>query len=155
MSYSPTNWVAGDAITADKMNNLENGVVDNSTTTTSMATALEALSEKINDLAKALIGEGLVIVEQPQNITAAVGAIIAIKIKVYSTNNSAINFQWQNKLTTVEEWNNTTLNGYNTDTLTVQVTEARYKYDWRCVMTYQNIEYISDTINILPTNSSQ
>ena len=28
MSYTPTNWVTGDIVTADKLNKLENGVAD-------------------------------------------------------------------------------------------------------------------------------
>lgn len=44
-------------------------------------------------------------------------------------------YQWQYRRSETGTWNNTTMSGYNTATLTVSATKARNGYQYRCVVT--------------------
>lgn len=68
--------------------------------------------------------------KQPEDVTAAVGDTVELKIGA----NGAVKYQWQNSQDGAA-WSNSGISGYNTDTLTFQMIAVRYGYVWRCVIT--------------------
>lgn len=50
-------------------------------------------------------------------------------------------YQWQYRPTPTGAWQNSSSTGYNTDTLTVEITEARYAYYYRCRLTGKDGNY--------------
>ena len=86
----------------------------------------------------------LEIIEQPVNVAAEVGETAALTVVA----TGAVKYQWQNSLNG-EDWSNSGISGFNTETLSVPVTEARYGYLWRCVLTgATGEELITDAVMI-------
>jgi len=68
----------------------------------------------------------------PQNTTGSVGDNVTFTVT--TSVDTGFTYQWQYSKDGVK-WSNTTMAGYNTDTLTVPVTAARNGYEYRCVLT--------------------
>lgn len=73
------------------------------------------------------------ITTQPAPVTADSGDTVSFKVK---TNGYAVSYCWQYRK--IYKWFDTTMTGYNTDTLTVPATGARNGYDYRCVITFDD-----------------
>ena len=73
------------------------------------------------------------ITAQPKSVTVDTGSTVQFKV---STKGVIKSYQWQYRK--VYKWFDTTLTGYNTNTLTVPATGARNGYDYRCVITFKN-----------------
>ena len=69
----------------------------------------------------------------PQNTTGSVGDNVTFTVT--TSVEEGFTYQWQYRRSATGNWTNTTLTGYNTDTLTVPVTTARNGYEYRCVLT--------------------
>ena len=75
--------------------------------------------------------EPAAITAQPENVTVASGEKAIFTV---ATTGEVVSYQWQYKKLHV--WFDTTMEGYNTDTLTVAATGQRNGYDYRCVVTF-------------------
>ena len=71
------------------------------------------------------------IVSQPQSVTAESGE--AVQFKVTATGD-VVSYKWEYRK--ISKWYNTSMEGYNTDTLTVAVKGDRNGYDYRCIITF-------------------
>ena len=69
----------------------------------------------------------------PQNATGSVGDNVTFTVT--TSVEEGFTYQWQYRRNATATWTNTTMTGYNTDTLTVPVTAARNGYAYRCVLT--------------------
>jgi plastocyanin len=85
------------------------------------------------------------ITRQPKNVTGTVGENVQLSLKATG---AGLTYQWQ-RSTNQTEWYNSQLDGYDTATMTVPVTEVRYTYYWRCVVQASNGEtVVSNTVRI-------
>ena len=68
-----------------------------------------------------------------------VGAVVAVgntaQFTIGTSVESGFTYQWQYRRSATGSWTNTTMNGYNTATLTVPATKARNGYQYRCILT--------------------
>ena len=71
------------------------------------------------------------IVKQPQSITAQSGETVQFTVEATG---DIVSYQWQYR--SLYKWFNTSMDGYNTDTLTVAATGQRHGYEYRCVITF-------------------
>ena len=74
------------------------------------------------------------ITKQPVSVEAQVGDTVQFSVEATG---KGLTYQWQNSLYKTT-WNNSGLSGNATSTITVDVTEARFGYYWRCVITDAN-----------------
>lgn len=84
--------------------------------------------------AKLTVTKDLVISEQPEDVTVRSGAKATFKVKASGI---GLKYQWQWK-SGKREWANTTMTGYNTDTLTFTTQDAHNGRQYRCVITDAN-----------------
>jgi len=75
----------------------------------------------------------LEITEQPTTGYGFIGSTTKFTVKLSET--TGIKYQWQYRRSETAAWTNTTMTGYNTKTLTVDVTAARSGYQYRCKLT--------------------
>ena len=88
------------------------------------------------------------ITTQPTNQTGAIGDNAVFTIVA----DNVVAYQWQFKRPD-SNWSNSTSSGYNTDTLTVEIQEARYGYYYRCRLTGKDGKYVfSDEVQIIPNS---
>ena len=98
----------------------------------------------------------LEITSQPQDFTGYVGEVAPFSVKVNKNNAT---FQWEVKTSSGAAWKNTKISGYNTNCLSVDVSQARLAYKFRCLVTsgsesvYSNavglfLKEVSDTLSI-------
>ena len=73
------------------------------------------------------------ITEQPKNVCGLVNNSVKFSVKLSAT--SDIKYEWQYRKSATANWTATTMTGYNTKTLTVDVTAARSGYEYRCKIT--------------------
>jgi hypothetical protein len=71
------------------------------------------------------------ITKQPESVTVDSGESVQFSI---TAEGAIVSYQWQYKK--LYKWFNTSMTGYNTDTLTVAATGQRNGYDYRCVVTF-------------------
>ena len=72
------------------------------------------------------------ITTQPKSVTAAAGE--TVKFTVAATG-GGLSYQWQFRKDSSTGWSNSGMTGCKTATLTVEATEARSGYQYRCVIT--------------------
>lgn len=88
------------------------------------------------------------ITQQPVDVEANVDDNVQLTVKATGT---GLTYQWQYHTTSGTSWGDSRLEGYNTDTLTVPVTLARYDMLWRCVVSSSTGEVItSNVVQIRP-----
>lgn len=75
----------------------------------------------------------LEITEQPAVGYGFIGSIAKFTVKLSGT--AGVKYQWQYRRNETANWTGTTMTGYNTKTLTVDVTAARNGYQYRCLLT--------------------
>ena len=97
------------------------------------------LDEEEEAAQESSLSTALAITTQPKSVAADVGETIQFTVEATGDD---LTYQWQNSKNQTT-WSNTGLTGYATSTLKVPVTEARYPYYWRCVITDAN----GDTLN--------
>ena len=71
------------------------------------------------------------IIAQPQSVNAETGTDVQFHVEVEG---DVVSYKWEYRK--VSKWYNTTMTGYNTDTLTVGAKGSRHKYDYRCTITF-------------------
>ena len=71
--------------------------------------------------------------EHPVEAFAATGS--EVTMSVTTSVEEGFTYQWQYRRNATANWTNTTMTGYNTDTLTIAATLARNGYEYRCVLT--------------------
>ena len=71
------------------------------------------------------------ITKQPEAVNAETGAEVQFHVEAEG---NIVSYKWEYRK--VWKWFNTSMTGYNTDTLTVTATGARNGYDYRCVITF-------------------
>jgi len=71
------------------------------------------------------------IIAQPEAVNAETGAEVQFHVEAEG---NIVSYKWEYRK--VWKWFNTSMTGYNTDTLTVTATGARNGYDYRCVVTF-------------------
>ena len=69
---------------------------------------------------------------QPEDAGAAVGETVTFSVSVAGT--GALTYQWQSKTASATEYTNTSSQGYNTATLTVEAQTTRNGASYRCVV---------------------
>ena len=72
-----------------------------------------------------------VITKQPEAIHAETGTEVQFHVEAEG---DIVSYKWEYRK--VWKWFNTSMTGYNTDTLTVTATGARNGYDYRCIITF-------------------
>ncbi len=88
--------------------------------------------------------ETAAITAQPQSVTVNSGETAVFSV---ATTGEVVSYKWQYKKLHV--WFDTTMTGYNTDTLTVAATGARNGYDYRCIVTFADgTKIISDAADM-------
>ncbi len=75
----------------------------------------------------------LTFVEQPVDVYTSVSSSVQFTVK--ASTDRGITYQWQYRRSSTASWSNTTMTGYNTNTLTVSATKNRNGYQYRCVLT--------------------
>ena len=89
-------------------------------------------NSKIESKAAVLhVSDPVVITAQPENVQTATGTAAVFKVK--ATN--AYSYQWQYARKGSTTWQNTSLTGCTTDTLSVDVITSRNGYRYRCLIT--------------------
>lgn len=87
----------------------------------------------------------LAITTQPVDFEGAVGETASFTVEATGT---SLTYQWEWYNGT--KWENTTVSGNKTDTITMTITEARYAYRYRCKITDKFGDVIvSDVVRIL------
>jgi len=71
------------------------------------------------------------IVGQPENVTANSGETVQFRVE---TQGEVVSYKWEYRK--IWKWFDTTMEGCDTDTLTVPVTGSRNSYDYRCTVTF-------------------
>ena len=71
------------------------------------------------------------ILSQPESVTEESGTAVQFRVE---TQGEVVSYKWQYRK--IYKWFDTSMTGYNTDTLTVTATGARNGYDYRCVITF-------------------
>ena len=85
-----------------------------------------------SNAAKLTVTAGPTITAQPQNVTAVNGT--KVSFKVTATGTGTLSYQWQYS-TNGTTWYNTSLTGYNTNTLTITASSTVNGRYYRCVVT--------------------
>lgn len=102
-------------------------------------------TDTVVDEGTKLIPEGNMIMLQPEAVTANSGETVTFSIEAFG---EIVSYQWQYRK--VYKWFDTSLDGYNTNTLTLAATGARNGYDYRCTVTYADgTVLISDAAELL------
>ena len=86
----------------------------------------------------------------PQNASGSVGDNVTFSVT--TSVDTGFTYQWQYRRTSTASWTNTSMEGYNTDTLTVSVTAARNGYEYRCVLTGSKNSKIESKAAVLTVN---
>ncbi|MBR4341446.1 MAG: hypothetical protein IKP88_01840, partial [Lachnospiraceae bacterium] len=92
----------------------------------------------------------LTIEEQPVDVTIIERANAEFSVKTVGT---GLKYQWQVSKDGGNTWTDSSLSGYNTDTLTVLATKARNGYKFRCVVTDKKNTTVTSsiaTLTVLP-----
>jgi len=89
-------------------------------------------NEEYSDVAALFVKTEIKITSQPSDVTAVLGTEITFKLKA---SGSRLKYQWQTSKDDGNTWVNSSLKGYNTDTLTVSVNVNRNGYQFRCILT--------------------
>ena len=76
--------------------------------------------------------DGLTIIKHPEDQSVPVGGVAKFTVVAVGDD---IKYKWQYQTATGTKWIDTALTGYNTDTLSVDVTSNRNGYKYRCVLT--------------------
>ena len=84
------------------------------------------------------------ITSEPEDYEGPVGEIATFKVE---TDGEDLKYQWQ--VYKNEAWKNTSMTGNNTDTLEVEITEARDGMKFRCVITADGYTVVSDEVAII------
>ena len=80
------------------------------------------------------------ILKHPEAVTARSGETAQLTVE---TQGHAVAYRWEYRV--IWKWFATTMDGCDTDTLTVSVTAARHGYDYRCIVTFADgTELISE-----------
>ena len=86
---------------------------------------------------------------QPTDQTGAVEDTVYFTVAGYNIEA----YQWQYLPSGSNRWQNSSSTGYNTDTLTVEITEQRYTYKYRCRLTGKDGKYTyTDEVRLLPNS---
>ena len=89
-------------------------------------------NSKIESKAAVLhVSDPVVITGQPANVKTATGTTAVFKV----TATNVYSYQWQYARKGSTTWQNTSLPGCNTDTLSVDVIASRNGYQYRCLIT--------------------
>ena len=89
-------------------------------------------------------GKAVTITEQPEDQTGERGSTVEFHIKATGTD---VKYQWQCSYDG-QDWINTNLPGYDTDTLQVTVNDDSLKCKYRCVISNDFDEKISDVVGL-------
>ena len=88
-------------------------------------------TDTIIDEGSRLTPERNEILQQPENVTTDSGETVSFCVEA---SGEIVSYQWQYRK--IYKWFDTTMEGYDTDTLTLTATGQRNGYDYRCVVTY-------------------
>ena len=92
--------------------------------------AVEPAAEPATEPAVEPVAEEFAILAQPTDVTADVGETVTLTVSA----TGVVKYQWQNSKDGAS-WSNSGISGYNTDTLSFSMIEARYPFKWRCELT--------------------
>ena len=84
---------------------------------------------------KVVAATDIKITSQPADVTAASGTTATFSVVATGT---SIKYQWQTSKDSGKTWVNSSMTGYNTNTLSVGVVATRNGYQFRCVLTDKN-----------------
>ena len=100
------------------------------------------------DLTTEVIQPAPVITTQPKSRTAAAGSTVKFTV---AASGDDLTYQWQFKAPGTSTWNNSSMTGAKTATLTVEATAARNGQQYRCVVTnsYRSVTSEAATLTVL------
>lgn len=75
--------------------------------------------------------EPIVIIRQPQSVTALVGDTVTFAVDASGT---GLTYQWQWRASSTAAWRNTSVAGNQTDTITMDATTTQNGYQYRCTI---------------------
>ena len=102
-------------------------------------------TELFTDVVKITEPVALEIVTQPVDYKASVGETATFTVEA----TGVASYQWQWKAATGTVWRSTTADGNKTATMSVETTEVRYSYEYRCKLTGVNgKELYTDVVKI-------
>nr|MCR4804321.1 hypothetical protein [Clostridia bacterium] len=85
------------------------------------------------------------ITAQPVDFEDTLGSAASFHVAATGTD---LTYQWQYS-TNGANWYNSTMAGSQTDTLTMELTEARLKYQFRCVVTQGNEQLTTNAVRLI------
>ncbi|MBR4862928.1 MAG: hypothetical protein IKU07_00005, partial [Oscillospiraceae bacterium] len=88
------------------------------------------------------------IVQQPESVTVDTGATVQFKVEVEG---DVVSYKWEYRK--VWKFFNTSMTGYNTDTLTVAANGARNGYGYRCTITFADGTVLVSDVAKLTVNT--
>ncbi len=88
-------------------------------------------TDTVIDEGTRLLPEGNAILRQPVDVTVDSGNDVQFRVEVQG---EVVSYKWQYRK--IYTWFNTTMDGYDTDTLTVSAKGSRNGYDYRCIVTF-------------------
>ena len=139
-NWNYIGWIVQDQLVIDVVAGQQlkiqvNGLTDWSTWT------VPAVDYTLNASFEAAYG----VTAQPENVTAESGTTATFTV---AAKGEPVSYKWQYKKLHV--WFDTTMEGYNTNTLTVDAVGARNNYQYRCVITYADgTKVISDAATLI------
>lgn len=136
MSYDKHEWSAYEMIAHSLLNHIEDGVKDNDTGLAALTTTVdEAVISIVDRLDRLEAVYGVTFTEQPQAMSVAAGGTATFHVAVDQT---GVTYQWQVRGNGVSEWQNTSLGGADTDTLSFTAIQGFNGRLYRCIVTLSN-----------------
>ena len=94
----------------------------------------------------------IAITTQPVDYEGVVGDTVEFSVVATGIN---LSYQWQYRTIGATKWYSSTMTGNKTDTLTMEFTEARLKYEFRCEITDKFGDTVfSDTVHLVKTEGT-
>ena len=90
----------------------------------------------------------ITITHQPQNTYGLNNWTVQFEVKTEVNTGTTPTYKWQYKRPDVSKWFDTTMTGYNTPILQVEVTTARHEYQYRCCITQDGQEIITESATL-------
>ena len=86
------------------------------------------------------------IVTPPVDFEGELGDTATFTVEATGTD---LTYQWQYKTLSGTKWYNSTMSGSQTDTLSMELTQARLKYEFRCVVTQGEDTLTTDPVQLI------
>lgn len=96
-----------------------------------------------DDMPALFVEHGIVITSQPKSVTAVKGSTVEFTVVA---SGEGLTYQWQWWKAEINAWTNTTVSGNTTASISVEATEARNGYQYRCLVSNSLGYVVSDPV---------